>query len=222
MSISLISIYNLAIGLFDDPSITQAYNNSPIDFFKIMYIYFKNGIPRFNNPLVMQSRLSLINNPEGEIEIFSGDGTTTYSLSTTPLLNSYFDYIIDGIKVNGTYDSLTNSVTFSIPIPEGKTGICEWYFAGEILPDSSNNELDITAQDILSRLLVLQWCLKEKNFLLDIRRLLNDTDFKLGSEANSIRAKGGWYSDMASEVATKINQYAWGLKFKKRFTSGGY
>lgn len=222
MSVSFTNIYELAIGLFDDPNITNSYNNSPLQFFKVMYVYLKNGMPRFNNPLTMQSRLALRNNPDGRTEIFTGTGSATYSLTTIPLADSYFNYIVNGVTVSGTYNDITNSVTFSVPIPVGQTGSCEWYFAGEFKVDLAGNELDNTAQDILARLLVIQWCLKEKNFLLDIRRLLNDTDFKLGSEANSVRAKGGWYNDMASEVSRKINQYAWGLKYQQQFHTGGY
>ena len=222
MSVVLENIYSQSIGLFDDPSITSAYNTSPTLFFKTMYTYYLNAVPRFNNPFIMQPRLSLFNSAQGQIENFDGDGTATYTLSTTPLTNSYFNFIINGFGVSGTYNSSNNSVTFSTEIPIGQTGVCEWYFAGEILPDYQGNELDITAQNILARLLVMCWAEKEKNFLLDIRRLLGDTDFKLASEANSIRAKGSWYSDIRSEVSTKMNQYAWGLQYQQKFNVGHF
>jgi hypothetical protein len=213
MSIPFENIYESSISLFDDPAITSAYNSTPIEFFQIMYNYLKNAIPRFNNPKATQLKLAIQIKPSGYTEIFDGNGGAVYHLSTTPIDDSYFNYIVGDTTVSGTFDKATNEVTFSVNIPSGTTGSCEWYYAGSFEPDSAGNELNITAQDILSRLLVLQWCQKEKNFLLDIRRLLNDTDFHLGSEANSIRAKDGWYSNMASEVATKMNQYAWGLQF---------
>jgi len=66
---------------------------------------------------------------------------------------------------------------------------------------------------LLSKLLISNWSMKEKNFSLDIRRLLNDTDFKMTSEANSIRAKGFWYECSKEEVEKSMNQFSWDLKF---------
>lgn len=217
MSVEFPSIYSQAIGLFDDPSITSAFNNSPIQFFQIMYTYLQNAIPRFNNPMKMQVTLSSQNQPSGQTEIFDGNDTTIYNIIATPLPNSYFEYIVDGNIVNGTYDDVLHSITFSVPIPTGKQGSFQWYFAGEFI-----NDIDYTAINILARLTVLCWVEKEKNFLLDIRRLLGDTDFKLPSEANSVRAKGGWYSDVKSEINKKMNQYAWDLKIQDRFKVGQY
>lgn len=218
MSVSLENIYSQSIGLFDDPTITGAYQNTPIRFFKVMYTYYQNAVPRFNNPFTMQARLSLFQAPQGQIEIFNGDGTTiTYHLSTTPTTNSYFNYMINGVKAVGTYDSVANNITFFSAIPAGQTGSCEWYDAGCILPDLLGNELDSMAQNILARLLVVCWAEKEKNFLLDIRRLLTDTDFRLISESNSLRAKQSWYEGISSSVAIKMNQYAWNMKLKNTF-----
>ena len=44
-------IYAKAIGLFDDPKITAAYNSNLMQFYKLMYVYLQNSISLFNNPL---------------------------------------------------------------------------------------------------------------------------------------------------------------------------
>jgi hypothetical protein len=217
MAIEFTDVYNQAIGLFNDPSISNAYSTSPISFFQIMYAYLENAIPRFNNPMKMQGILANKNMPVGQTEVFDGDGTAIYTLSTTPVANSFFEYIINGIIIDGTYDQTTNKVTFAQIIPSGEKGTCQWYFPGEFL-----NVFDDTAINILARLLVLVWAEREKNFLLDIRRLLNDTDFHMGNEANSMRAKSGWYETMRAETNKQINKYAWNLQYQKQSKVSDY
>ena len=58
--------------------------------------------------------------------------------------------------------------------------------------------------------------------MLDIRRLLGDTDFKLDNTPNTIRAKQGWYEDIREEVDKKMNQYAWNLKMKNFKQTGRF
>lgn len=211
MSTSFQSIYESAISVIDDPQISQAYIDSPISFFQIMYTYLKNAIPRFNTPLSMIETLSEINLPQGQTEIFSGDGiTTTFILSTTPLSDSFFEYQINGATVNGTYNSLNNSITFSSAIPTNQTGSFQWYSVGNFI-----NDIDSTAQNILGLWLVCAWAMKEKNFLLDIRRLLNDTDFKLNDNSTTTKAKISWYEDMREEAEKLQKQYAMNLWLKQ-------
>lgn len=212
MSIFFTDIYKPAIGLFDDPKITDAFNTSPISFFKIMYTYLQNAIPRFTNPMIMKKLLSATTLPDGQVEIIDGNGTNSYTVTVSPLINSYFEYTIDGKLVEGNYDSTLQIITFKDIVNTGSTISFEWYFPGKF-----TNDIDYTAQNILARLLVLCWTEKEKNFLLDIRRLLGDTDFKLPSEANSIRAKGEWYNDMKSEINKKMMKYSWDLQIQDRF-----
>ena len=211
MATSFVVIYDRAISEFDDPQITQAYTASPISFFQIMYNFLNNAIPLFNNPLSIQVKLANRTAPDGELETFDGDGINTkFFLSSTPLADSYFEYTINSVASTGTYSSVDNSVTFPSIIPVGQQATCEWYYAGQF-----NDSLSDNIQRILSKLLVVCWGEKEKNYLLDIRRLLNDTDFKLYSEANSIRAKTGWYNDMREDASKLANQYAWNLKMSE-------
>lgn len=211
MSTSFIEIYDRAITEFDDPNITKVYNLSQISFFQVMYNYLINAIPAFNNPQSVRAILASRTDPSGYTEIFNGDGiTTTFTLSTTPLANSYFEYQINNVVVVGNYDSITNQITFPSPIPSGHTGSVQWYFAGEF-----TNTLDDTMKSILAKLLVLHWAEKEKNFLLDIRRLLNDTDFKLNDNSSTTRSKIQWYENIRENAEKLMNQYSWILKFSK-------
>lgn len=212
MATSFIEIYDRAIAEIDDPTITKTYNNSPTDFFKIMYTYLNNAIPSFNNPMSISSSLSKRQIPQNQIELFTGDGTNkVFSLSSTPLNNSFFEYMIQDNVVGATYNGVTNSVTFSyIPFQSANVSI-EWYYVGEF----TDNLTDIVKK-ILSKLLVLSWAEKEKNFLLDIRRLVNNTDFKLNDSAAATRSKGGWYEAMREESEKIMNQYAYSLMFPKR------
>lgn len=74
MSILFSDIYIKAIGLFDDPKITQAYKTNTVQFQKIMYSYFQNAISMFVNPLVITSKLMNYTEPKGIMEKFISDG----------------------------------------------------------------------------------------------------------------------------------------------------
>jgi len=210
MATSFVDIYDLSISQFDSPEITKAYVTNPISFFQIMYNYMNNAIPAFNNPLTMPRLLNDKVAPDGDYEEFTGVGTVqTYALSSTPLAGSYFNFIVNGqVDSGATFDYSTNSVTYSNAIPNGVEASWEWYYVGQF-----NQTLDYPTQSILAKLLTAHWAMKEKNFQLDIRRLLNDNDFKMGSEANSIRAKVNWYDEMREEAEKLMNQYAWNMKF---------
>lgn len=220
MSVNNEDIYSEAIGLFNDPLLTSAFNMSPIQFFQIMYTYLQNAIPRFNNPSTIQNTLALVTNPTGQTESFIGNGGTTFTLSSTPLSNSYFQTTINNVVYSTTFNYSSNQAISSTPIPLGQIGYIQWYYAGKFT--DPQNLLDATAQNIIARLIVVCWSEKEKNFLLDIRRLLGDTDFKLISEANSLRAKSDWYNTMREEVDKKMNQYSWALRFKNWTQTGHF
>jgi len=208
MATSFIEIYNRAISELDDPDLTKIFERnpeSPIELYQTMYPFLQNSIPKFNNPISMINRLSAISDSDGAIETFNGSGSTkTFVVSTTPLIGSYYQFIINGEIVEGTYDSSASSVTFQYPIPLNETGSFEWYFAGQF-----TNDLNITEKMILGKLTICSWAEKEVNFLLDIRRLLGDTDFKLGSEANSIRAKDMWLYNKIEATNKAMQNYSW-------------
>jgi len=174
---SRVNIYSRAIGKFEDPRITSAFNTKPIDFFQIMSGYLDSAIPKFITPVKMLSILSNQTKSSEQTELFDGTGAVdTFVLSTTPPDDSYFYAEVNGIVEEVTYSQGSNSVQFQVNPPSGiENVLVQWYFAGEF-----NQTLTDREEDILSGLLVQCWSEKEKNFLLDIRRLMNDNDFKLG------------------------------------------
>lgn len=206
MATSYVDIYTRAIKRFDDPSITSAYNTNPIDFFQVMLGYLENAIPAFITPMIMLDILNDTTDYSEQTELFDGTGATdTFVLSTTPPTGSYFYAEVGDIPQEVSYTELTNSVQFLSNPPIGNENVLvQWYYAGQF-----NQTLTVRQQDILSGLLVQCWSEKEKNFLLDIRRLLNDTDYKMGVESSNITSKGNWFAGIREKNDSDMQKYAW-------------
>lgn len=135
------------------------------------------------------------------METFEGNGSDTYTLSTTPSASADFSCMINGeIDERAIYNADTNSVTFSKVVDSGIECSVEWYFCGSFNTDFSSAASRTTSAsvisskvvEILARALVLNWAENEKNFVLEIRNLLTDTDFRMYSPANSVRSKVEW------------------------------
>lgn len=212
-------IFNRAVNLFDDPDIQRAYELNPVEFSKIMRPYLINGLGMFANPTTVSSRFSKYTEAQGKLEVFEGDGGATYELSTTPVDNYVMSCFIgknpDPFVV---YDKENNTITFSTDVPVGTNCSCEWYYAGEFLADftgfSSNISplfIESRTKDILAHCLLLGWAENGKNFLLDIRNILTDTDFKLHSPANATRAKVEWYNGIREGLNDLTQKLSWDL-----------
>lgn len=210
MATSKVDIYSRAINEFDDPRITSAYKRNPIEFFEIMDGYLNNAIPTFVTPTIMLSVLNDVTVSSTQIELFDGDGITdTFTLTTTPPDGSYFYAYSGNVNFNTpydvTYDELLNQVVLSGIPPTGVENVyVQWYFAGQF-----NQTLLEREEVILARLTVKTWATKEKNFLLDIRRLLNDTDFRLAAESTNMNSKGTWFAGIREQCEMDMNQYSW-------------
>lgn len=207
MSTPFTNIYSRAINEFNDPFITSTYGNT-ITFFQTMFGYLNNCIPEFIIPEIIIPKLQDITSPSGQTELFNGDGiNTNFILTTIPVTGSYFVYTVSGVVVTGTYNSGTNSVILDIAPAIGTNNVSiQWYYPGQF-----NQTLISREERILSMLWVVNWAEKEKNHLLDIRRLLNDTDFRLTAEAPTMNAKGNWYITMREEATAAMKQYSWSL-----------
>ena len=219
------TIYNKAINLFDDPIILKAYTEDTVRWEKLMYPYLENGVVLFNSPTKIAYLLVDQTIPDGAISIFNGNGGATYQLDTTPAPNSDFSFIVNGLYDYGaTYDAGNNTVTFSNIVPIGSKCSAEWYYPGCFNTDFSKAATSMTSAqviafkttEILSRALVLNWATNEQNFLLDIKNLLTDTDFKLYSPANSVRAKVEWKKSIEWEFDTLKNNLGWELYGRKQ------
>ena len=222
-------IYSKAINLFDDPIIQKAYVEDTVRWEKLMYPYLENGIPLFINPTRVSYLLTDQTPPSGSFEMFQGNGTAKYTLSATPSADSDFSYLVDGRNARGTYDASDNSVTFSKEVPVTSKCSVEWYYPGCFNTDfkkaaSSTVPSSVIAyrvKEILARALVLNWATDEQNFLLDIKNLLTDTDFKLYSPANAVRAKVEWKKSIEYEFDTLKNNLGWEL-YSRKYNGGNY
>lgn len=233
MSILFSDIYTKAIALFDDPKITIAYQTNIVQFDKLMYTYLQNAISMFNNPASIGMRLSAYNEPVGTMEIFEGDGkTSTFTLDESFEIrpNSHYCFIEGNIKVQGEIDPDTRTVTFPDVLPEGQQYAFEQYYVGEFTDDfgglnqntTKGNALIIgEIKDILARLLVKAWAEGERNLLMDIRNILQDSDFKLTSNASILKSKNAWIDQLDWEVLQYQNRLAWNIRFMKGSTHIG-
>lgn len=233
MSILFSDIYTKAIALFDDPKITIAYQTNIIQFDKLMYTYLQNAISMFNNPVSIGMRLATYNEPVGTMEIFEGDGeTSTFTLDENFEIrpNSHYCFIEGNIKVQGDFDEETRTVKFPDILPKGQQYAFEQYYVGEFTGDfsglnqntSQGNTLIINSiKDILARLLVKSWAESERNLLMDIRNILQDSDFKLTSNARILESKNKWIDQLEWEVLQYQNRLAWNIRFMKGSTHIG-
>lgn len=222
MKISFADIYEKAIGLFDDPQITEAYHSSTIHFQKLMYTYLQNGISLFNNPLDITVQLSNFVVPKGTTETFeSSTEETTFTLDPAFELTegSFYEYVVDGKIVPGELDAVNRTVTFSVA---GSSYSFEQYYPGEFNVDlsavggsSTQRMAAVSVRDILARTLIRAWSEEKRNFLLDIQNILNDTDFKVHPASAALRSKNLWVDQLENETAELSNKLGWLIKFSK-------
>lgn len=225
MSILFSDIYKKAIALFDDPKITKAYKTNEIQFDKLMYTYLQNAIMMFNNPLAISIQLASQNLPVGTMCVFESDGkTNTFTLDEDfkILDNSLYLYIEGDVAVNGELNIEDRTVTFPDIIPDGMEYAIEQYFPGEFTGDFSklnqntaqgDNMVEQMVQNILARLLVKSWAEEERNLLLDIRNIMQDSDFKITGNDKILTSKNKWVDQLDTEVLQYQNRLAWIIRF---------
>lgn len=225
-------IYARAINLFDDPDYDRAYVQNIVRFEKMMYPHLLDGFQLFTNPTSIAWALVDQTSPSGQMEIFSGEGVVdnTVILSTTPLPNSDFVCMINGeVDLGAEIDLKTNKIRFSKEITSKDEVSVEWYFCGQFntdfisssAPFVSTSLIGSKVVDILARALVISWAEKNKNFILEIRNVLTDTDFKIYSPANAIKSKIDWVKNLIWELDTLQTKLAWDVRSVSHY-SGGY
>lgn len=230
MGFMFTDIYTKAIALFDDPKITMAYASNMIQFDKLMYTYLQNAIGLFDNPLGISMRLSMYNPPIGTTETFEGNGQdSTFQLDENFELldNCLYGYMEGDNYVEGVLNVEDRTVTFPNVLPEGQVYSFEQYFPGEFLDEfedfnvnapKGNNMVLNRIKDILARLLIKAWGEEERNFLLDIRNLMQDSDFKIMSNDRILNSKNKWIAQLTDEIQQYQNRLAWTI----RFMNGSY
>ena len=224
--ISFKDIYTKAIGLFDDPKITAAYNSNLIQFYKLMYVYLQNSISLFNNPLSVMKLISNFEEPTGQMEIFEADGISKeFELDSEFQIkeNSSYEYIANGERVSAKFNKDTRTVIFDEVLPIGQQYSFEQYSSGKIECDLGDNGLSTMVQinilncikDILARLLVKTWGENTRNFLLDIQNILTDSDFNVHSASSALKAKNEWLNQLDREILQYQNKLAWNIRMLK-------
>lgn len=234
MSILFSEIYTKAIALFDDPKITKAYNTNEVQFYKLMYTYLQNAIALFINPVVIGAKLSMYEPPQGLMDIYEADGVhntfmvdesiNLYDPTKQENIGRYIHvFIEDGKYVEAEIDYETRQITFPDILPKGKEYAFEQYYIGEFtenfnglsMSPSADNLIIGQIKDVLARLLVKAWAEEERNLLLDIRNLMQDSDFKIMGNDRILRSKNAWVDQLDSEILQIQNKLAWGIRFMK-------
>lgn len=223
LNISFKNIYTKAIGLFDDPKLTIAYNTNLMQFYKLMYTYLQNSISLFNNPLSAVRLLGAYKEPIGQMEVFVGDGKTKEFIldeNFELLDNSIYQFIVNGNIITANINKEKRQVIFPEVVESNVEASIEQYYIGEFQSsfDSaiSKPEQQIIminqVQDILARLLVKSWGENTRNFLLDIQNILMDSDFKLHSASAALSSKNAWLEQLDQEILQYQNKLAWNMK----------
>lgn len=222
MSTSFINIYTEAINRIEDPRLTKRFQESVIGFCDIMYNFLVDAIPNFTTPSFVISKLSNITNPIHYNQSYICNGVDTVFLVQYPIKNTgIIEVDVDGNnKVGFTVNYQTSTVILDIAPIKNATLNIKYYEDGFFNEDLSGEEIGI-----LSDILIYCWATKEENYLLDIRRLLQDTDFKLHNAAQSISGKIGWINNLRETWQKRMNNYAWNQRydnsFVKNFWKGG-
>lgn len=230
MGILFSEIYTKAVALFDDPQITKAYQFNRVLFEKKMYTYLQNAIAMFNNPLIISTKLSNHNLPEGVMETFEGNGEAQdfeigFNIDEGKKYNYVFMEqdiaVLEGVTLSKDEGTGKYTVHFPDILPEGQLYSVEQYYCGEF----TDNFFNITngnvgqqavinyTKDILARLLVKSWAEEERNLLLEIRGIMQDSDFKLLSSDRILKSKNEWVNQLDSEIYNYQNRLAWQIRF---------
>ena len=241
MGILFKDIYTKSIALFDDPKITVAYETNIVQFEKLMYTYLQNAVGLFHNPAAIGMRLANYKEPIGKLETYEADGVNKEFdidpeliaiYSDTTHSNNSIDYcfIENNLHVKAKIDKENNKVIFPDILPEGQQYALEVYYCGEFLSNfdglnkntsAGNNMISSTTRDILARLLVRSWAEEERNMVLDIRNLMQDSDFKLMSNDRILNSKNNWIDQLDNEVFQMQNRLAWTVRFTATATNIG-
>lgn len=202
-----ISIYDKAIASLDDPTLTQVYTESKIDFCSKMYTHLMRAIWLFNTPYAEIEKLSSSAGQPVYQEVYgTGDGikgsfTVEFNLAGNG--TEIVEATVDGKHAKGVYNKENKTFVFNeVPVKDTQL-VFRGYLTGGF-----SSSLNQTEETILALLLVSCWSEKEENFLLDIRRLLTTSDFKLNDSASVLKSKVSWHYTMYEQAQKLMNNYA--------------
>lgn len=81
---SFLEIYRLAITEIEDPIITRKFEESVIDFARVMYNYLDDAIPFFTSPQFVMDKLYPYNKPSYDVLYITGNGVDSEFLLERP------------------------------------------------------------------------------------------------------------------------------------------
>jgi DNA-binding transcriptional regulator GbsR (MarR family) len=117
------------------------------------------------------------------------------------------DYNLDNLFINDESSYTEYIYGFLI------SAISNFFKCNQDLSDRSSTaftaDLSDLEKEILATLMVVEWCTKETNSIMEMRRHLNDTDFKLYSEAQHLKEKRNLLTDSIELVDKKITSYGY-------------
>lgn len=210
-------IFSRAVNLFDDPDIRQNYINNPAGFEMQMRPFLINGLNKFQYPTVITEKLTKYSDAQGKVETRNGDGSKTYTLSSTPEKGAAFSFKIGDEFVQAEYSSEGNKVTFPREIKAEETFSVMWYYAGAFtedftglfgrgIPDDAVME---KVKNILAHGVLSSWSDVEMNRAIEMRNIFSDSDLKFYSPANSAREKTNWHKQINCDMDTLVNDLNW-------------
>ena len=220
--IAYTDIYQRFINEIDDPQLNKANATNPIQFQKLCYRFLENGLVYFTAPIKATEMLSQRDLPVGATEFFDGNDTNVYTIEMSiPTGAEIVCSIGDSIDYGAVVED--NTVTFSKNVPVGTVCSVDYYVPGAFTGDFSKTcgQMNVVPFkqriiEILAKAMVIAWADKEQNFMLDIRNLLNDTDFKLHSPANSLKTKIEWVNCLRYDIYSIQNKLDWDLRHQNR------
>jgi len=119
--------------------------------------------------------------------------TNIYTTSGSLVLDIYLEpFLLNSIL---DFDECNQSLTYT-----SSGSASEGYF-----------DVDLTTENqlMLSAIMVKYWMKKEINDILQSRNMLQDRDFRMFSEANSLKAKQDYYNSIKEDVSQKLNDYSY-------------
>lgn len=211
-------ILNMSMTLFDDPDISRKYVYDRAGFQRDMLDFLIIGVGKTALPDAIMDQLILCDQPITIMIDGDGTNTTSYTLEGDPIPDHYaISYYIDGQHVAGSYDKETNTVTFAREVKTNEKWGIDAFYAGAFTGDfskcfRSDYNMDVIMEKvkrILAYATLSAWGDKEVGRVLEVRNILNDTDFKMYSPANSARAKMEWRDKMNANVDTLVVNLNW-------------
>lgn len=149
--------------------------------------------------------LSLRTEPDGETELFDGDGVTVdFTMVSTAITGSEFVALVnEATSIN--YTTSGQTVTFATgyaPSSGTENVSISWEFAGEFEEDLTDLE-----EEIIANMMVLEW-LSPKIYHMDMLEYrLGSKDFEQWSPANQLKEMKDLRKQTLQEIDTLIVKY---------------